>query len=336
MAVFTLATKYRPKTFSDVVAQESIKKILETQIQTRTFKNAYLFTGQAGTGKTTCARIFASEINNHNGIPIEIDGASTNGVDAVRELSENARQSSLNSEYRVYIIDEAHMITVAGWNAMLKLIEEPPANTVFIFCTTDVQKIPATILSRVQRYDFTRIGNIEIEKRLQYICEQEGVVIDTEVLRYITRLANGGLRSAITMLDKVLSSTDKSLQCAVNVLGGVSTDKVFLLADKLACRALDFFTVIEEAEQSGADLVVFAAELYQLIVEIIKYRIVGTFDCIKIPDLPQNRSIMKDFDFSDLQSLLSVLLDILPQLKYSSDPKYILEGSLLKWILERR
>ena len=174
MASKTLAVKYRPKTFDDVTEQGSIKIILQQQLSSGEIKNAYLFCGPAGCGKTTCARIFANEINNGLGNPIEMDAASNSGVDDVRNIIQQAQTKSLDSEYKVFIIDECHSISNTGWQAFLKLIEEPPAKSIFIFCTTDPQKIPRTILSRVQRYDFTKISQKGIVDRLRYILENEG------------------------------------------------------------------------------------------------------------------------------------------------------------------
>lgn len=173
MAKQSLAIKYRPKTWNDVTEQSAIKTILEQQLQSNTVKNAYLFCGGAGTGKTTCARIFANEINKGQGNPIEMDAASNNSVDDVRAIIQQAKTKSLDSEYKVFIIDECHSLSNTAWQAMLKLIEEPPAKSIFIFATTDPQKIPKTILSRVQRYDFQRLTMKGICDRLIHIIDKE-------------------------------------------------------------------------------------------------------------------------------------------------------------------
>lgn len=175
-----LALKYRPKTFEDVTEQASVISILQNQIRTKTNKNCYLFTGSAGTGKTTTARIFANELNGGKGTPIEIDGASNNGVDQVRIIIDQAKMKALDSEYKVYIIDECHALSNNAWQAMLKLIEEPPRGTIFIFCTTDPDKIPRTILSRVQRYDFKKISYEGVVARLRHILESEGYQLTNE------------------------------------------------------------------------------------------------------------------------------------------------------------
>lgn len=169
----SLAVRYRPKTWSDVCEQESVRKILQHQIATNTIKNAYLFCGSAGCGKTTVGRIFAREINKGKGEPIEIDAASHNSVDDVRTLTQQANTQSLDSEYRCYIIDECHSLSNNAWQAFLKTLEEPPKKSVFIFCTTNPEKIPATILSRVQRYDFKKLSQQAIVDRLKYIIDSE-------------------------------------------------------------------------------------------------------------------------------------------------------------------
>ena len=173
-----LAIKYRPTTFDEVVEQTSTKIILQQQIEAGDFKSAYLFVGSAGTGKTTCARIFANDINKGMGNPIELGAASNNGVDDVRNIIQQAKTKSINSEYKIFIIDECHALSNSAWQAMLKIIEEPPAKSIFIFCTTNPERIPKTILSRVQRYDFSRISTESIVERLLMILEQENYALD--------------------------------------------------------------------------------------------------------------------------------------------------------------
>lgn len=173
----SLAVKYRPKTFDDVLGQDAVKIILKQQLESGNIHSAMLFCGPSGDGKTTTARIFANELNRGKGNPIEMDAASHNGVDDVREICKMAGTKAIDvgpDGYKIFIIDEAHSISNTGWQAFLKTIEEPPARVVFIFCTTDPQRIPPTILSRVQRYNFTKVSEGDIKKRLLQILETEG------------------------------------------------------------------------------------------------------------------------------------------------------------------
>lgn len=169
-----LATKYRPKIFDDVTEQDAVKTILLNQLSSGDIKHAYLFCGGAGTGKTTCARIFANEINQGKGNPLELDAASNNSVDDVRMIIQQSKTQSLDSEYRVYILDEVHALSNNAWQAMLKILEEPPKKSIFIMCTTEKNKVPKTILSRVQQFQFSRISQRGIVDRLCDILEQEG------------------------------------------------------------------------------------------------------------------------------------------------------------------
>lgn len=198
-----LAAVYRPTRLDDVVGQDSAKKVLRNHLQAKP-KSGYLFVGSAGTGKTTCARIFAHELNGTANI-YEINAADNTGVEGVRKIISDARHKPIGTKYKIFILDECHMLTVQAWNALLKLVEEPPESVVLLFCTTDPRKIPNTITSRVLRLDFTRIDINAVTDRLLWILAQEGITnVEREPLRYIAQLANGGMRDAITMMDKVL------------------------------------------------------------------------------------------------------------------------------------
>ena len=198
----TLAVRYRPNSWDDLTEQQYIKTILENQIETNSVKNAYLFTGPAGTGKTTSARIFANRINEGQGTPIEVDAASNNGVEQIRVIIDDAKFKPLDSKYKIYILDEVHMLSMGAWNALLKILEEPPKTTIFIMATTDPQKIPKTILSRVQRYDFNKISFEGIVNRLKWIIKQENeackdnnlVDYQDEAIEYIAKVSEGGMR----------------------------------------------------------------------------------------------------------------------------------------------
>ena len=254
----SLAVKYRPKTFDDVVEQNSVKTILLNQLETNTIQHANLFVGSAGCGKTTSARIFANEINKGQGTPIEIDAASHNGVDDVRTIIDDSKTQSIDSEYKIYIFDECHMLSTAAWNAMLKMLEEPPKKAIYILCTTNPEKIPQTILSRVQRYDFQKISTDGIFNRLQHIALEEfgmtpNVRIDTDALVYIAKLANGGMRTAISLMDKCLSySNQLTVENVVNALGVADySDYTQLSQAMLIGDAKGAIEVIEQVKSDG-------------------------------------------------------------------------------------
>ena len=334
----SLAIKYRPKTWDDVVAQSSTKIILQQQLQTGTFKHAYLFCGPAGCGKTTCARIFANEINKGSGNPIELDAASNNGVDSVREIIQQAKTRSLDSEYKVFIIDECHALSNSAWQAMLKIIEEPPAKSIFIFCTTDPQKIPATIISRVQRYDFQRISQDSIVKRLDWICANEEIenpdrdIANWPALEYIAKLADGGMRDAITMLDKCLSySEDLTLENVISALGLVSYEFMFsVTTDLMKKRTGQVISSIETIYADGVDLKQFIKSYIQFLMDIAKYQLRCDSMFINLPMTETNEQYLAELDDYDfIMSLLSTCVKLSERIKYSATPKMDIESAFM-------
>lgn len=344
MAQKTLAVKYRPQTFDDVTEQSSIKVILQQQLENDEVKNAYLFCGPAGCGKTTCARIFANEINKGQGNPIEMDAASNSGVDDVRNIIQQAQTKSLDSEYKVFIIDECHSISNTGWQAFLKLIEEPPAKSIFIFCTTDPQKIPRTILSRVQRYDFTKISQRGIVNRLDWIIDKEikegnlptGDHQDLEAMEYIAKIADGGMRDAISLMDKALAyNTDLTLENVVTALGTIDYDTMFALATNIIEQPDKAIECVENIYNSGKDIKQFVKQFTQFLIDLQKYDIMGdrAWQYINIPKLKEYEKLLDCFDKDNRFGLLLALLDDFVKLnasiKYSSVPKYDIEAVII-------
>ena len=343
MAKQTLAVKYRPKSFDDVVEQKAIKDILTDQIKTGTFQHSYLFCGPAGCGKTTAARIFANDINGGKGNPIEVDAASNNGVDNVREIIDGARRKSLDSDYKVYIIDECHMLSTGAWNAMLKLLEEPPKTTVFIMCTTDPQKIPATILSRVQRYNFSKISLDNIISRLKFIvnCEDDEVMSEggpdgaysytEEAIQYIAKLADGGMRDAITMLDKCLSlDPDLTIESVVRALGTVDYNTHFELLVKMEMGATDTaLKIVENVYNSGKDLKQFLKQFQYFVLDVCKYKLFRDFKYISIPALDEYKQKLEDEDIEMALEVLEWVRQLNSDIKWESNPKAICQTSIM-------
>jgi DNA polymerase-3 subunit gamma/tau len=333
VAIKSLAVKYRPTTFDEVVEQGAIKLILQQQIKSEEVKNAYLFCGGAGTGKTTCARIFANAINDYRGNPIEMDAASNSGVEDVRAIIQQAKTKSLDSEYKIFIIDECHSISNTGWQAFLKLIEEPPAKSIFIFCTTDPQKIPKTILSRVQRYDFQRISHQSIVDRLEYICQCEDVEIyKMDALDYIAKLADGGMRDAITLMDKCLSyNRDLTIKNVVDALGITDYDTMFYLTDSIITNEVDsVIKTIEEVHRSGKDLKQFIKTYTNFVLDLCKYGCLGAFDFIEIPSIHKER--MDKYNahaYEDFTRLLNTLVKLNAEIKWETSPKPVIQAVLV-------
>jgi DNA polymerase-3 subunit gamma/tau len=334
----SLAVKYRPQDFDSVVGQETVIKILKRQLETKTFKNAYLFCGPSGDGKTTLARIFAKHINNGNGAPIEIDGASNNGVDNIREIIDESKERAIDAEYKVFIIDEAHMITLAAWNAFLKCLEEPTAFTIFILCTTNPEKIPATILNRVMRFNLTRIATSLIEKRLEYISQTEGYTDYTEACDYISKLSCGGMRDAISNLEKCAGySNDLSMTNVLQALGNFSYETFFKLTNSVMNEdRKSVAEVIDDVYGDGADLKIFLDQYLDFVLDLDKYCLFKTMDVTKIPvslEKPKDKDDMICMAYttgiadsaSYFSKLASRVLSVRNMLKYDTSPKDTVE-----------
>ena len=288
MAYQALYRKWRPQNFDDMVGQTAVTKTLKNAIIHHKTSHAYLFTGPRGTGKTSAAKIFAKAINCLNpqdgepcnecllckgitegtiGDVIEIDAASNNGVEEIRDIRDKARYAPTQATYKVYIIDEVHMLSTGAFNALLKTLEEPPKNVIFILATTEPHKIPATIISRTQRFDFRRITNDEIIQRLRYILEQEEIAYEEEALSVIARCANGGMRDALSLLDQVISFSDDkvSFEQAIQVSGSLTDDLM-----------IEFVRLLTQQQAQAAllqlqDLLLLGKEASRLIEEWLEF-----------------------------------------------------------------
>ena len=291
-----LYRKYRPQTFDDVVGQKHVTDTLKSQLVAGKMSHAYLFTGTRGTGKTSCAKILAKAVNctdSHDGNPcnqcaacraidsgacvdvLEIDAASNNGVDQVRALRDEAIYSPSQVAKRVYIVDEVHMLSMSAFNALLKIIEEPPAHLLFILATTELHKVPATILSRCQRYSFRRLQASDIASRLNYVAYQEGIDLRPEAAEHLAVLADGALRDGLSLLDQCASAGSGSVTadtvCAVLGLAGQkkTAELMHAVADGDAARALSVFS---ELYAAGKDLAAMLSELSTLARDLLILR----------------------------------------------------------------
>lgn len=334
----SLAVKYRPKVWADVTEQDAIKTILTQQIESGEIKNGYLFCGGAGTGKTTCARIFANEINKGQGVPIEMDAASNNSVEDIRNVIAQAQTKSLDSEYKIFIIDEAHSLSNSAWQAMLKTLEEPPAKSIFVFCTTDPQKIPKTILSRVQRYDFQRISQEGICRRLELIYQTETVENGWDInldykdgMEYIAKIADGGMRDAITLMDKCLSySSELTIENVVKALGIANYDVMFSLLDSLIEHKTKLvLEQIDSVYKSGIEMKQFIKTFMEFALDVCKYGLTKDFALLKMPNTYQNvLDKFGDYEYSETHRLLKDLISLNAEIKWDPSPKYSIEAKL--------
>ena len=330
----SLAVKYRPKDFGDILGQTSVLRILSRQLESGNVSNCYLLSGPSGDGKTTTARAFGNKLNNGRGSCIEIDGASNNGVDAVRSIIESARERSIDREYKIFIIDECHAITNAGWQAFLKCIEEPPQYTIFIFCTTNPEKIPETILNRVMRFNLSKVDTNLIRKRLEYICECEGFSNYVEACDFIAKLSNGGVRDAIATLEKCANyDTDLCINNVLECLGTFSFDSLFNLTAALYNGDEgEVLMQINDYYNSGNDLKQFIEQYLDFVIDLTKYIIFKDISMVKIPSSLEARcqgysSIPGILSYSN--KLVEDVLAIKNAIKYDVNSKTTVEAMFI-------
>ena len=334
-----LYRKYRPQDFDSVVGQEYTTQLLKNVIKDNKISHAYIFTGPRGTGKTSSAKIFARAINclnpkdgnpcnecdlcksfNENPDIIEIDAASNNGVDDIRELIDNSRLAPSISKYKVYIIDEFHMLSTSAFNALLLTLEEPPSNVVFILATTDIQSVPITVLSRCQRFDFKPITVENIVSRLEYVCKQEKIKISDEALNEIALMSNGGLRDALSILDQISSKDGKiEVEDIISNFGSISSKKVYELIENISNQDINsLITNIRKFKSDGVDYRILANKFIQYLKnELISVKLLTS---------------KYDLNFNDMYNLIMDLSNSLGVMRNSIDPYTYIELIMVKYI----
>lgn len=359
MSYTALYRKFRPDSFKDVKGQDHIVTTLKNQIKAGRIGHAYLFTGTRGTGKTTVAKLFAKTVNcEHpvNGDPcnecstckgitagssmnvIEIDAASNNGVDNVREIVEEVRYSPTEGRYKVYIIDEVHMLSPGAFNALLKTIEEPPAYVIFILATTEVHKIPVTILSRCQRYDFKRITIDTITDRLKELMREEQIEAEEKALRYIARVADGSLRDALSLLDQCISfylGQKITYDNVLEVLGAVDIG-VFskLLAGINGQDVSECIRLLEEVESGGRELGQFTIDFIWYLRNLLLLKSTEDVSEIIIDISTENLMLLKEevarIPEQSLMRYIRIFSDVSNQIRYAARKRVLLEIALIK------
>lgn len=331
----SLATKYRPVEFSDVIGQEAVVKILSRQVETNTFVHSYLFCGASGCGKTTLARIFASKLNgSYNGI-IDMDAASNNGVENVRNIIKSAQERSISSPYKIFIIDECHAITTQGWQAFLKCIEEPPSHTIFIFCTTDPQKVPITIQNRCQKHIITKLGLKQIKDRLKYICKQEKIGAEDSTLQYLAKLSNGSVRQAITYLEQSLGVDGTlTIENVVKATGGSIYDSYFKLANLIIDRDVKGVALsVNNFFDAGVEVKVFVDQFFCFCLDVAKYCLFRDISVTGIPETYLQEMVKStNFEYSEKYYMYIVdkMLEIKNGLKWETSPRQFVEVSIMR------
>ena len=354
MVYQALYRKWRPRTFDSVIGQEAITDTLKNAIIRNTISHAFLFAGPRGTGKTSCAKIFAKALNCtnlKNGEPcnecenckaadkgsmpdiMEIDAASNNGVDEIREIRDKVKYAPTQGKYKVYIIDEVHMLSIGAFNALLKTLEEPPAHVVFILATTELQKVPATIISRTQRYNFKRISKSDLEKRMQYILQQENIKYDEKALSVIAQVADGGMRDALSILDQLLSYEKESVNYddALKVTGFAARENIEKIL--LSLLNLDAESALKFSRQSlseGASSKNILDELIDLTTNSLMINKAGDQENDSNFLTDEFAEKVKEFPPARFFKLITLANDALNDLRYTNQQQIPLEVFLVR------
>lgn len=350
-----LYRKWRPQTFSDVYGQPHVTAALKNELRTGRLAHAYLFTGSRGTGKTSCAKILAKAVNCQSPVDgdpcnqcdvcrgiddgsvtdvVEIDAASNNGVDSIRELREEVSFTPAVGKYRVYIIDEVHMLSTGAFNALLKTLEEPPAHVIFILATTEVHKLPATILSRCQRFDFSRIPPEDIAARIQYIAGQEDFRITDEAAFLLARMADGALRDALSLLDQCLSrSRDITADTVAEAAGITGRDHLYELSSAVRNRDPGTaLTVLDRLHNASKDMERLCSEMIDFYRNLMVLKSVPHPEGLVIvapADLEQMRREAEEYDLPALLHCLETLQKTLERLRSGASRRVEMETALL-------
>lgn len=322
---------YRPKNFEEIVGQESIISVLQNQINTNTLNHAYLFCGPRGTGKTSTAKVLASAINQN--IPgsemdiIEMDAASNNKVENVRDIIENLSFAPSIGKYKIYIIDEVHMLSTAAFNALLKTLEEPPAHIIFILATTEPQKIPQTVLSRCQRFDFKKIDSTPLIGRLKTVLAEENLGYDDEALEFIAHKSEGGLRDALSLLDKAISYGELTMDNILHALGDIDSKGYLGLLQSIENQnTLDGINIIIQIENKGIDSKIFVLDFVSYLKNIILH-INGITS--SDPSIVEGSKLTSDTKAAYIIEQLSIAYQ---EIKYSPQPSTLFLSEIVRLI----
>lgn len=353
MSYKALYRKYRPNTFEEVSGQEYIVKILKNALISNKIGHAYLFAGPRGTGKTTMAKLFAKALNCEEGIGhtcghcknclailegnhpdvIEIDAASNNGVEEVRDLIDKVRYSTILGRYKVYIIDEVHMMTPGAFNALLKTLEEPPAHVIFILATTEPHKILPTILSRCQRFDFSKLSDKEIKQRLVYVLNNEHIEYEEKAIDLIISLCDGGMRDALSILDQVLAYSQNKLnsQDILNIFSLESVDeKVALLQDAANHDTSNVLNRIQKYQDKGSDIKRLTNDLLLMLKDALIYKRTGSTQYLELLNGDQVKKLASIYSINNLINSIDIVLNAIKDFKNVSSISPIFSIALLK------